>query len=367
MRDLCSLVDSIEKIIDTVNFKKIYNYIEKQKIAIYNDGFLYFSDSVTSFSLNTRENIRNHYNIAILNYEDLEDNNYINAGLFVKQMVLNMFYRNHDRRIPNNLIALKYPSIYLNYDYMRYERQLLIKAFSATDNYVKLNNFRMFLNVRDLRRQLIGNEFSMLEYGLETIYGLSDYAMLKTIELLDKKLMKSLLKSLVTNFHNIAKDCFDFTHANLYSGLFIVLLMIELQIDIIDLFESDLTLYQICSKKINFIREPIAFRSDKTLLEKLNEYEASISEKFAVFFENEPKRVNGYFQIYAYDPDRIVVDKDNFYHESFVILKNLTNHELIKLNGPIVTKVLDNSYDIVTSYYYLEMKRNFPKRKKKKQ
>lgn len=366
MTDINSLVVEIEKIIDTINFKKIYNFIEKQKIAIYHDGFLYFNDSKTTFANSIRENIQNNYNIAILNYEDLTDNLIINAGFFVKQMVLNMFYRKHDRRIPNELIALRYPNIYLNYDYMRYERKLLLKAFSTNDNYIKLNNFRMFLNVRDLRRQLIGNEYSMLEYGLETINGLAEYSMYKAIELLDKKLNKQLLKQFIASFNEVGTDCYDFKHSNQYSGLMLVLIMTELQIDIIDFFESELTLYQICTKKVNFIREPIAFRSDKTLLEKINEYEESVSEKFAVFFENEPKRVNGYFQIFAYDPDRIFVDKDNFYHESFIILKNLTTNELVKINGPIVTKVLDNSYDIVTSYFYIELKRNSGKRKKKK-
>ena len=279
-------------------------------------------------------------------------------------MILNMFYKKHDKRIPNDLIALQYPNIYLNYDYMQYERRLLIKAVSTTDIYVKTNYFRMFLNVRDLRRQMIGNEFSMLEYGLETINGLAEYTMYKTIYYLDKKLAKSITKELVSNFISLGKHQFDFRHANIYSGLFLLLILNDLQVEIENIYHSEQTLYQIASRKINFIREPIAYRSDKNLLEKITEYEESISEKFAVFFENEPKRVNGYFQIYSYDPERIFVDRDSFFHESFVVLKNLLNNELIKIEGPIVTKILDNSFDIVTSYFYIELNRKINKRKK---
>lgn len=365
MNDICLKVNSIEEIINTINFKKIYSFFEKQKIAIYHDGFLYFSTYKLAFAAPIRTNINNLKDYAILNLESLEADNLINAGLFIKQMVMNMFYKRHDKRIPNDLIALQYPNIYLNYDYMRYERQLLIKAYNSTDNYVKLNYFRMFLNVRDLRRQLVGNEFSMLEYGLETITGLSEYAMYKAVNILDKKVMKNRLKTLLRDFTLNSKEYFDFRHSNIHSGLFLVLMMNDLQIDIESLYEKEQTLYQVVCEKINFIREPIAFRSDKSLLEKLTEYEESISEKFSIFFDNEPKRITGYYQIFAFDPDRIFVDKDNLYHESFVILKNLLNNELIKLNGPVVTKILDNSYDIVTSYHYLETRRNRSRKKSK--
>ena len=367
MNEIMTIVSNIEEIIDSINFKKVYRFFEKQKIAIYYDGFLYFSDNKTPFNNSIRDSIDDSKDLAILNYESLVEDNLLNAGLFVKAMVLNMFYKRHDRRIPNDLIALQYPNIYLNYDYMQYERKLLIKAYHSQDNYVKLNFFRMFLNVRDLRRQMIGNEFSMLEYGLETIIGLSDYAMYKAISLIDKKMMKNYIKELAANFNLNTEEHFDFRHANFNSGLFLVLLMHELQIDIEILFESDQTLYQAVSQKIQFIREPVAYKSDKGLLEKLTQYEEQVSEKFAMFFENEPKRVTGYFQIFAYDPERIFVDKDKLYHESFVILKNLLNNDLIKLEGPVVTKILDNSYDIVTSYhYFVDSKQKRVRKKGKK-
>ena len=356
MNEISTLVSEITEIIDSINYKKIYRFFEKQKIAIYHDGFLYFSDSKTPFTNLIRDSIKEVKDLAILNYESLVEDNLLNAGFFIKKMVTNVFYHRHDRRIPNDLIALQYPNIYLNFDYMRYERRLLIKAYHSTDNYVKLNYFRMFLNVRDLRRQLIGNEFSMLEYGLETITGLSEYVMYKAIASIDKKLMKNYIKDLVSSFDLNASGYFDFRHANLYSGLLLVLIMNDLQIDIERLYESDQTLYQVVSSKVQFIREPIAFKSDKSLLEKMTRYEEEISEKFLIFFENEPKRVTGYYQIFAYDPERIFVDKDNLYHESFVILKNLLNNELIKIEGPVVTKIIDNSYDIVTSYHYLDYK-----------
>lgn len=365
MNDYCLKVLEIEKVIKTINFKKVYNYIKLQNIAIYKDGFLYFSDSKVPYYSNIRQNINEYKNYAILNDEELNESNFYNAALFVRQMVLNMFYENHDRRIPNDLIALQYPNIYLNFDYMQYERQLLLKAITMSDIYVKLNYLRMFLNVRDLRRQLIGNDFSMLEYGLETITGLADYTLYKALLFLDRKQAKSIIKSLISRFISLGKDHFDFRHANVFSGFFLLILMNDLQFEIENIYDSDQTLYQIISRKVNFIREPIAFRSDKNLLNKINEYEASISEKFAVFFDTNPKRVTGYYQIFAYDPERVFVDKDNLYHESFVVLKNLLNNELIKIQGPVVTKIMDNSYDIVSQYYYIELLKNAKKRKKR--
>ena len=365
MEEISLYVKKIEEVINSINFKKIYSYFKKQNVAIYNDGFLYFSSSKIPYNFNLRDSVKALSEFVILNYESLTLDLIVDAGLFIKQMVTNMFYRNRDKRIPNDLLALQYPKIYLNYDYMHYERKLLIKAYHANDNYVKLNYFRMFLNVRDLRRQLVGNDFSMLEYGLETINGLSEYAMYKAIYLLDKKLMKVRLKEITNQFLIASTEYLDFRHSNIYSGLFILILMSDLGFDIEPLFESEQTLYQVVSRKIDFFREPIAFRTDKNLIEKLTEYDNSVSEKFATFFDNTPKRVNGYYQIYAFDPYSIFVDKDNLYHETFVVLKNLLNNELIKIEGPVVTKILDNSYDIVTSYYYIDFKK-FRKKQVKK-
>ena len=94
----------------------------------------------------------------------------------------------------------------------------------------------------------------------------------------------------------------------------------------------------------------------------LDLYRCQYTPRDYSFFENNPKRVQGAFQIYAYDPKRIFVDKDNLYHESFVILKNLLTNELIRLNGPVITKVLENSIDVVTSYHYFEYAKKNKKR-----
>ena len=104
MNKISLMIQSIEEIIDSINFKKIYSFFKKQKIAIYNDGFLYFSNEVLPFNDNVRETLKNLSDYAVLNYESLHYDNLINAGFFIKQMVMNMFYKKHDGRIPNDLL-----------------------------------------------------------------------------------------------------------------------------------------------------------------------------------------------------------------------------------------------------------------------
>ena len=350
-------VKEIEKIIESVKFKTIYEYFEKYKIGIYDDRNLYFSDETVKFSKEVRDNIKSFSNRVILNLDSLTSDDRINAGLFIKNMLIKSFYIHHDKRIPQELISVRYPRIFLNYDYMHYERKLIVKAVNAKDNYLRLNYFRMFLNVRDLRRQMIGNEYSMQEYNLETIDGLSNFLMYKVLEQLDKNVAKSYFKDTFKRFTSSFGQSFDFYNVNSDIGFFMSTILDDLGFDVRLLYESNETLYQLATSKIKFIREPISYRSDRTLISNLNKYEESIAEKFTNFFENNPKRVQGAFQIFAYDPKRIFVDKDNLYHESFIILKNLFNNELITLNGPVITKVLDNSIDIVTSYHFFEYKK----------
>lgn len=349
-------VREIEDIIDSINFKNIYQYFIKRKVAVYHDGFLYSKDETIKFEHNLRKSIKNYNKFTIMNYEALHDDPLMNAGYFVYMMIVDMYYQQHDNRVVNDLIAIRYPRLYLNYDYMNYERKIILKAINSKDNHIKLNFYRMFLNIRDLRRQMIGNEYSMLEYNFETIEGLATYAMYKAICYVDKAKGKAFLKDVIKNFSTANKNILDFRTTNKNTGFLMALIMVDLQIDIMPLFENYNTLYQLSTSKIKFIREPIAYRSDKSLIEEIGEFEEAVAEKFTLFFDNAPKRVNGSFQIFAYDPNRIFADKENIYHESFVILKNLFNNELVRVEGPVVTKVLDNSLDIVTSYHYIDKK-----------
>ena len=69
MNEISTLVSEISEIIDSINFKKIYRFFEKQKIAIYHDGFLYFTDKKIPFTNSIRDSINEVKDLAILNYE----------------------------------------------------------------------------------------------------------------------------------------------------------------------------------------------------------------------------------------------------------------------------------------------------------
>ncbi len=345
MEELLTRVLKIKDILNSVTVG--YGHIKRCPIGIYDDTKLYTVQGV--YEIKEIENINDY---AIVNAEALFADDVINAGLFIKNMTESHFYRFKDVRLPNDLLALDYPNIYLNYDYLSYERKLLLKGINTTDRYLKLNLFRMFLNVRDLRKQLIGKEYSTLEYQLETIEGLSQFVMYRFLIGYDKKYAK-FIKGIIKDSIEQINSIFSFRYRNIYSGLMMLLMFEDLGINIDELYESNDTLYQHAIKHMNFIQEPIPLKSDKALLSQLNAYNESITEKFAIYFENDPKKVSGSWQIYQYDPLRIYKDKNNIYHESFVVLKSLLDNRLIYLEGPIITKVMDNSIDIVTCYYKL--------------
>lgn len=336
--------------INQILAKMLANYdsvaFQPQKIGIYDKCRFYTSDGVAEYS-------DEYQNYAIMNSDELINDDIIDAANFLKIMVYNNFYQSSDPRLPNDLLALDYPVIYLNYDYLRYERNLLLKAFCTTDKYLRLNYFRMFLNVRDLRRQMIGDEFSLQEYRLETIEGLSQYVMCKALLKYDKKKYSKYLKFLMETFNQISKQYFTFRHANAFSGLMIALILDSMQFKVEELLVSNETLYQYTVRKISFYREPITIKSDKSLLENLKEFQNSLAEKFAIYFDNEPKKICGSWQIYQYDANRMYKDKGNIYHESFVVLRSLLDNSLLRLEGPVITKIMDNSIDIVIAYYQL--------------
>ena len=345
VNELITRIQKIKEILNSVSLD--FCQLKMYPIAVYYNGMIYTDQG--EYMISEIENISDY---AIINFDNLYDDDVVNAGYCVKIMAENNFYRKKDVRIPNDLLALDYPNVYLNYDYLSYERKLLMKGLTISDRYVKLNYLRMFLNIRDLRDQIIGTEFSVLEYQLETIEGLSQYAMYRFMISYDKKYQK-FFKNKLTKIEYETASYFSFRYRNKYSGLMMLLYFEEFGLNIERLYSSSDTLYQLAIEHFKFIKEPIPIKSDKQLLENLYEYDDAITEKFTIYFENDPKKIFGSWQIYQYDPLRIYKNKSNIYHESFVVLKSLLDNELLYLEGPIITKVMENSIDIVTCYYRL--------------
>lgn len=323
----------------------IFNITKVKEPGFYLNGSVYTKDNVLLF------NEINHDNFCLLNKPNNDEKPLFLAACFVSKMVYDNFYLNNDKRLPNDLYAIDYPMNYLNFDYMRYERELLLKANKQNNNYEKISYFRMFLNVRELRSQLLEEGFSNQEYRLETITGLSYYAMIIFMRKYNKTLAKKYIKEILSNFTKVSLNHFDFRTANINSGLLQLLVLDELNYRVMDLFKNDITIFKFAISKIEFIKEPISFINDVPLIDNIKNYMEEVQSIFSNFFLRDPIRITGQFKLIGFNPNTIIRNKNNIFHADFIVVEDLKKKKIIQYDGPVVTKIKEGSYNIVTCIY----------------
>lgn len=346
------VIHKIAELWNGIDWKDLGVSLKEYKIGIYYEGDIYFSKGKRAFSSLTLEEKK--YSIFLDYNRLLEEDPILYLATFIKEGILKKLYLDYQEKIPNELLGLDYPQNYLNLDYIHFERSLFVKAIRSTNKYEKINYLRMILNVRDLRTQMIGEEFSQLEDQFQTIYGLSEYGMWKVLGQFQKVKQQNYIKHILNTFAHLDKTEFTFRKLNPNSGLLLLVLMDTLGYSMIDIWKiKKMTIYDFCCKKISFIHEPVSFKNDQTLIKKLEQFHERSDELLKDYFAKEPKKCFGQYQIYNFDPDNMFKRNHNIYHGNYVVLKNLTTSELEYFSGPIVTKIMENSLDIVTTYYYL--------------
>ncbi len=326
------LINKINEAIDLVNFDNIFKGFIKRTFAIYNDGLLYYADKEIPYSNDVEE-------LIITNIDVTLDYNIL-AAKIISEMFDSFLSDKYPFRYPNYLNILNYPQNFLNIDYMKYERGLLLKGYVSKDLNEKLNYLRMFMNVRN-NRELIMNEYIKEEYNLETIEGLKDYCFYQALRQLSKKLAKNEIKEMIHKYRYDDKY-FDLKSCNYLSGFLMLMIMDDLKImySVNDLQKR--SIFSTLLGKVEFIKESITYVPTASLINDIKRYNNEVKEIFLDFFIYPTKKISGTFLIHSCSYDYMVKLDNQIYHRQGVVLENL-NGELITLNSSIITRMDENN------------------------
>lgn len=327
------LIKRINKQLDNLSFEALFSGFTRLEIAIYSENLLYFKDRIIPFSVQN--------NVAILQEVDINMPISVLAADAVREMFIIFLSKNYKKHFPNDFNVLDYPDNYLNLDYMSYEKKLLMKSYKTMDLNVKLNYLRMFMNVRGIRKTIIGEAIKE-EYRLETIRGLTLYVYYKALKKLNHKQSEKFLKESFYAMEFFSKEYFDIRHLSYFVGTTILLILEDLKIKISQYDLKNRTIFETMLGKINYIDEMINYMPTEGLYIKFKRYREEVKNVFIDFFAYKTKKVSGEFIITQYDPEGMMKIDNQIYHSSFVALEDL-NGKKIFINGPVITRVDDNN------------------------
>lgn len=317
---------SLQKLINQLDFNKLYPGFRKYNFAIYNKQKVQFENHSIPvdhrFIGNTAIKYNNDY-LAIWNVEETTYDEIVLASKIVHEMFHAWQYDNNEKRFPNEYNALDYHYNQENLGVKIRETSLLIKAFK-TDDYQAIQDF---FSLRELRKELYPQEL-IYESAIETVEGMARFVEIKALEQLD---LFKYQKSLNQTYKYLEENC-NYLPIRMVSyeiGMLILLYAEKAKISYAhDIKKTEHSIYQIVFSR--FKRSEINFTTeiDFTFLEN---YKQKITELIEGIIESNPikhkvKQIIGfnplssfkiekriyfnYFVMYEYDNEKKIIMND---------------------------------------------------------
>ncbi len=356
----------LEKLLDLIDYNRLWDKFTKTKYAIYNDKNFYINDNVgidlnlikkdscfvgnvdERFMGNTVISINNNY-VAILNENTISkdiDNTEL-ASLIVHEMFHGFQLANGEKRFPNELLGADYPITIENINLRMLERQYLLDASIKNNKEKKLESLTSYFKVRDKREKLIGN---IIEYekAIESVEGTAVYVEYKALTQLISNNQNSILEKYTKGLTEINEENLKIRHSTYNQGLLLGLIADEYipnwksKFDNSELFLSDFIRGELNIKDIN-----IEYRREN--VEEIKQCIINWEEqRDKVFDEFEGKgKLNSLkdgFEVIGIDPMNIVKRNQEVIHRNFLRIKIGECEQIIR--GPVRTVIGDHLFDV---------------------
>lgn len=346
--EIKELFEALDQKLDLVDFKQIHRNFSPLEYGIYIDGNLYTHEDQEPF-FNSYNNPDLYRNLVIVSYEEDLD---IMASYLVSKMFKRFLFTNYNKMVPNSLMLLNYPDNFMAMGYANYEYKTLIKAYKNKDVNIKMALFRLVINMRSLRSELIDSKYFKEESKLETLNGFLADSFFYALKCCNNSKASRIEAFFLSNYGLLKKDNMNIEFSTLSRGFLYKRILNSLGYKD---FDYNVSLFDFCLLNISFVNENIKLKTPKSLLDCSKEYRQEITELFSAYFATDPKKVSLDARIHSYSPNKMYRLDDNIYCSDFVVLEKNIDKEFVFLQGPVVIKTKENSFDEVNAYYYLNL------------
>ncbi|HOP11203.1 MAG TPA: hypothetical protein PK629_06910 [Oscillospiraceae bacterium] len=276
------------------------------------------------------------------------------AETLTADMVHEMFhafqYEKGEKRFPNDLKTLLYPSDIENFNLKYIENKLLADAFETTDLPYKRQLLNQICGLRQKRRELIG-EMIECEYFSETFEGMAEYIGTSALKILSDEKYTQRCKIYIRKLRDLSALQFDIRRISYYSGAVLLLTVKELGID----FHHDISgakqpvwgwIADTLSPELPKLTEA-DIELEKALIKTRYEHESEI-EEFIHSFESV---MDGDFLITGYDPMNMIRVRDYILCKTFVRLTDNKSNTAESLMGQTLLEMVPDSENRVKRFF----------------
>ncbi len=348
------LYTAVMKILNHLDFERIWNGFSAFRFALYDSESVYFDDSVIPVDKRFLGNTAIEFNgeqIAIWHVQSPKDED---PELLAANLTHEMFhaFQRHlgETRFPSDLIILDYPNTKENLTYKYFENQLLVEAFLQKDKRKQQELISQFISARKYRGELIG-DIILQEFKTETIEGMAEYAGSSALKQISEEKYNNRIHQYL-EFLKV-KDGLLFNTRQLlyYSGAVFCLLLSEAGVSFQhEIGNTDDSLFEWVALGIPGERPKI--KTEPELLSNLQIYTDDKQREFKEFLQQHKEVVSGNYIICGYDPMNMKKDGTRILCTHFIMLRKAEGEEEepVFVKGPVMVILRNNSYNRVTEY-----------------
>lgn len=356
--DIIEVCKKLKKDIVEDDFNKYWNGFIKSDLALYDDENVYFIDYSNDRDVYIDKWNSNFFGSTVIKYNDkymaIWDIKTLKPNTSYEKLysgiVHEMFhcYQNEigDKRYPNEVMAVNYPSNKENITLRTLERKYLLRAVFERDIEEKNKLISQFISYREKRKDIIG-DYLDYELGLESMEGTAMYVEYKGF--LEKSLLprEFVLSKYGLDLSDYPKDLKKLRPSCYSAGVFICLLLDKLVPDWkVEYIQSQKFLYDILKGNIKLVQNSVSIEDYS-----IGEYLIQI-DKVSRFREiNKVKSgkkykiiLRGDMGLAGFDPMNIVKYKDKILHKHFIKIR--TNDKEYFIKGSATCKHKDSFWKV---------------------
>jgi len=348
-----TLYQTVSATLDKIDFGAIWLGFQRYHFALYDETNVYLGEYTFPRDNRFLGNTAIDYEGDVIAIWNISDPTQEDPQLLASNIVHEMFHvyqkKHNEKRYPNDLVMLDYPTAIENYQLKYHENSLLANAYLEKSDFSRRKLLEEFVASRKCREKMIGHIIHQ-EFLTETIEGLAEFAGCMALKQLSSKKFDERILDYISKLSLLDERIFDIRRNLYFSGALFFLLLSELKIEFHHcLNDTSIAIFPWLANMLS-TDFPVVYPENNVLAELYAEHIDSRKKQFKDFLDAYEDAVSMKTFICGYDPMNMIRMDNMILCSHFIMLENGAMNEPLFLKGPVLVYLKENSYNEIYSY-----------------